>query len=124
MPQKWIVDIAFKKAKVLGSEIKITNNPKEAVKDADIVYADTWFSYHIKKKAWKNRIELLKPYQVNQKLMSYAKKDAVFMNCLPAMRGYEQTADVIDGEQSIVFGQAENRLYMQKGIILKLLGIM
>lgn len=121
-PQKWIVDIALKKAKISGSEIKITANPKEAVEDSDIVYADTWFSYHVPKKAWKNRIKLLKSYQVNQKLMSYAKKNSVFMNCLPAMRGYEQTADVIDGKQSIVFEQAENRLHMQKGIILKLLG--
>ncbi len=122
MPQKWIVDIALKKAKVSGSEIKIINNPKEAVENANIVYADTWMSYHIPKKAWKNRVKLLKSYQVNQNLMSYAKKDAIFMNCLPAMRGYEQTADVIDGKQGIVFEQAENRLHMQKAIILKLLG--
>jgi ornithine carbamoyltransferase len=121
MPQKWIVDIALKKAEISGSETKITHNPKEAVESADIVYTDTWFSYQIPKKEWKNRIKLLKPYQVNQELMSYAKKDAIFMNCLPAMRGYEQTADVIDGKQSIVFEQAENRLHMQKAIILKLL---
>ena len=121
MPQKWIVDTALKKTKSSGSKIFISNNPKKAVENADVVYADTWFSYHVPKKAWKNRIKLLKPYQVNQKLMSYAKKSSIFMNCLPAMRGYEQTADVIDGKQSIVFEQAENRLHMQKAIILKLL---
>ena len=68
------------------------------------------------------RIKLLKPYQVNKELMKHAKKDAVFMHCLPALRGYEQSADEIDGKQSIVFDQAENRLHMQKAIILKLLG--
>ncbi len=121
MPQKWIVDIALKKSKSSGSEIEITHNSKSAVENADIVYTDTWFSYHIPNKMWKNRIKLLKSYQVNKALMGCAKKDTLFMNCLPAMRGYEQTADVIDGKQSIVFYQAENRLHMQKAIILKLL---
>lgn len=121
MPQKWVADIALKKAKISGSKIIITNNPKEAVKNADIVYADSWMSYHVPKQEKAKRMKLLKPYQVNVELMKNAKKDAVFMNCLPAMRGMEQTADVIDGRQSIVFDQAENRLHMQKAIILKLL---
>ena len=122
MPQKWIVDIAMKKAKASGSKIIITNNAKDAVGNADIVYADSWMSYHIPKEEKENRIKLLKPYQVNKELMKNAKKDAIFMNCLPAMRGMEQTADVIDSSQSVVFDQAENRLHMQKAIILKLLG--
>jgi len=99
------------------------NDAKKAVKAADIVYADSWMSYHIPKEQEKSRLELFKPFQVNQQLMKQAKKNAVFMNCLPAMRGQEQTAQVIGGNQSIVFDQAENRLHMQKAIILKLLHI-
>lgn len=121
MPQKWIVDIALKKAKTSGSEIKVMNNPKKAVENADVVYTDSWMSYHIPKNQKEKRIKLLKPYQVNSALMSLAKSDAIFMHCLPASRGYEQTADVIDGKQSVVFDQAENRLHMQKAIILKLM---
>ena len=123
MPQKWIVDIAVKKSKISNSKIEITDDPKKAVESADIVYTDTWMSYHIPKKEKGKRVNLLKPYQVNQSLIFYAKKDAIFMNCLPAMRGYEQTTDVIDGKQSIVFEQAENRLHMQKAVMLKLLNI-
>ena len=67
------------------------------------------------------RKNIFMPFQVNQKVMSTAKPDAIFMNCLPAMRGYEQTAEVIDGSQSIVFDEAENRLHAQKAIILFLL---
>ncbi|MBI2541240.1 ornithine carbamoyltransferase [Candidatus Woesearchaeota archaeon] len=124
MPQKWVVDIAMKKAKTSGSKITINNNSKEAAKDADVVYTDTWMSYHVPKNEKIKRVSLLKPYQVSSDLMKLAKKDAVFMHCLPAMRGYEQAEEVIDGRQSIVFDQAENRLHMQKAIILKLLGKM
>ncbi len=121
MPQKWILEIARKNSKKSGSKIEIMNDAKKAVENADIVYADSWMSYHIPKEQKEERIRLLKPFQVNKELMENAKKDAVFMNCLPAMRGYEQTADVIDSKQSIVFDQAENRLHMHKAIILKLL---
>ncbi len=120
-PRDWIVKTAEKKAKSSGSNVEVVNGAIKAVQNADIVYADTWMSYHIPKEEKENRIRMFQPYQVNKELMSYAKRDAIFMNCLPAMRGYEQTADVIDGPQSIVFGQAENRLHMQKAIILKLM---
>lgn len=120
-PQQWIVNIAKNNAKKSGSKIAVTEDAKQAVKNADIVYADSWMSYHVPKEQKEERIKAFQPYQVNKKLMSYAKKDALFMNCLPAMRGYEQTAEIIDGKQSIVFDQAENRLHMQKAIILKLL---
>lgn len=120
-PQKWVVDIASKKAKASGSKITLTSNPKEAVKNADIIYTDTWMSYHIPKNEKEKRIRMLKPYQVNEELMKNAKKDAIFMHCLPARRGNEVAAEVIDGVQSVVFDQAENRLHMQKAIILKLL---
>src|SRR3989338_6882119 len=122
MPQQWIVKIAEKSAVKSGSKIKILNDAKKAVENADIVYADSWMSYHIPKEQKEERVKVFKPFQVNSELMKHAKKDALFMNCLPAMRGYEQTAEVIDGEQSIVFDQAENRLHMQKAIILKLMG--
>lgn len=120
-PQEWIINEAQKKSKITSSKIEITQNPKIAAQDADIIYTDTWMSYHIPKEQEQERIKLFMPYQVNNKLMLYAKKDAVFMHCLPAMRRFEQTSEVIDGKQSIVFDQAENRLHMQKAIILKLL---
>lgn len=122
MPQKWIVDTAMKKAKASGSKIQIMHDAEEAVKNADVVYTDSWMSYHVPKDEKEKRIMILRPFQVNKDLMKNAKEDAIFMNCLPAMRGMEQTADVIDGIQSVVFDQAENRLHMQKAIILKLLG--
>ncbi len=120
-PQPWIADMAKNNAKKSGSKIIITEDAKRAVENADIVYADSWMSYHIPKEQKEERIKIFQPFQANKGLMKHAKKDAMFMNCLPAMRGYEQTADVIDGKQSIVFDQAENRLHMQKAIILKLL---
>ncbi len=114
----------FEKAKrfTVRSIIKIETNPYEAVKNADLVYTDSWMSYHIPDEEKEKRILILKPYQVNKELMKKANKNAYFMHCLPALRGYEVTADVIDGKQSIVFEQAENRLHVQKAIILKLLG--
>ncbi|MBI2655170.1 ornithine carbamoyltransferase [Candidatus Woesearchaeota archaeon] len=121
-PQEWIAEIAKKKSEETGSAVEVTNDAFKAAQDADIVYADTWMSYHVPKDEKERRIKMFQPYQVNRKLMSSAKDDAIFMNCLPAMRGYEQTADVIDGPQSVVFDQAENRLHMQKAIMLKLLG--
>ena len=121
-PQEYVVSIAKNNAKKSGSKVFITEDAKKAAENADIVYADSWMSYHVPKEQKMERIKLFQPYQANKKLMSYAKKDALFMNCLPAMRGYEQTADIIDGKQSIVFDQAENRLHMQKSIVLKLLG--
>jgi ornithine carbamoyltransferase len=120
-PQNWIVKLAEEKAKLSSSKINITTEPKKAVENADIIYADTWMSYHISKEQKEERTKLFLPYQVNKELMSCGKDGAIFMNCLPAMRGYEQTANVIDGKQSIVFDQAENRLHMQKAIILKLM---
>ncbi len=122
LPLDFIVEIARKKSKASGSKIEITSDPKKAAENADIVYADSWMSYHVPQEEKEARIKMMKPYQVNKELMAKAKKDSIFMNCLPAMRGYEQAADVIDGKQSIVFEQAENRLHMQKAIILKLLG--
>lgn len=118
-----VIETSQKLAEKYSTEIIVTHDPIEAVKDADIVYTDSWMSYHVPEEEKERRIKALTPYQVNAELMKHAKPDAVFMNCLPAMRGMEQTAEVIDGPQSIVFDQAENRLHIQKAIMLKLLGL-
>ncbi len=121
-PRKDVVDFAIIAAKKSGTRIILTADPFEAVKNADVLYTDSWMSYHISQDEKPKRITILKPYQVNNTLMAKAKKDAVFMHCLPATRGEEVTASVLDGPQSIVFDQAENRLHMQKAIMLTLLG--
>jgi ornithine carbamoyltransferase len=95
--------------------IMIGNDPEAAVRGADCVVTDTWVS--MGDKDGENRHNLLQPYQVNAKLMSLAKRDAIFMHCLPAHRGEEVTDEVIDGPQSVVFDEAENRLHAQKGIL-------
>ena len=120
-PLPGVVKEAVEIGKKSGSFVTVTHDAMEAVKGADIVYTDSWMSYHIPKDQLDDRVNLFKPYQVNQDLMQNAASDAIFMNCLPAMRGYEQTAEVIDGPQSVVFDQAENRLYAQKAIMLKLM---
>jgi ornithine carbamoyltransferase len=120
-PLPEVVEKAKKFAERSGSRVVITNNAAEAVKDADIVYTDSWMSYHIPADQKEERINVFQPYQVDSELMKHAKQDAVFMNCLPAIRGMEQTAEVIDGPQSIVFDEAENRLHVQKALMLKLM---
>ena len=107
-------------ASVSGGSVSVTDDPVEAIRDADVVYTDSWMSYHIPKDQEEERIAKFMPYQVNSALMAHARPDAIFMNCLPAIRGYEQTAEVIDGPQSIVFDEAENRLHAQKAVILTL----
>ena len=101
--------------KETSAPIMIGNDPEAAVRGADCVVTDTWVS--MGDKDGENRHNLLQPYQVNAKLMSLAKKDALFMHCLPAHRGEEVTDEVIDGPQSVVFDEAENRLHAQKGIL-------
>ncbi|MFO8062073.1 MAG: ornithine carbamoyltransferase, partial [bacterium] len=104
-----------------GAEIVITNDPVEAVKDADVVYTDVWASMgeEDEKEA---RAKAFSKYQVNGELFSYAKDDAIFMHCLPAHRGEEVTDDVIDSKNSVVFDEAENRLHAQKAVIMRLMG--
>jgi ornithine carbamoyltransferase len=105
----------LKWAKDSKAEIRFTRDPEEAVAGADCVVTDTWTS--MGDKDGKKRHNMLKPYQVNRSLMKHAKQDAIFMHCLPAHRGEEVTDDVIDGPQSVVFDEAENRLHAQKGIL-------
>jgi len=110
-PKKWLADWA----KGSGAEIFIGTDPDEAVKGADCVVTDTWVS--MGDKNGQRRHNLLKRYQVNARIMGRAKPDALFMHCLPAHRGEEVTDEVIDGPQSVVFDEAENRLHAQKGIL-------
>jgi len=112
---------ALKKwAESARAKVLFTSDPEEAVKGADCVVTDTWVSMGDKEGT--KRHNLLKPYQVNKALMARAAKDAIFMHCLPAHRGEEVTDEVIDGPQSVVFDEAENRLHVQKAILVWCLG--
>jgi ornithine carbamoyltransferase len=120
-PKPEIVSQAEEDAKGTGAKFSFSNDPLEAVKEADAVYTDVWTSMgqeHEKEK----RGKIFAAYQVNRKLMAKAKANALFMHCLPAHRGEEVTDDVIDSSQSVVYYQAENRLHIQKAILLLLLG--
>lgn len=103
-----------------GASVHFTAEPYEAVDGADCVVTDTWVSMGDSEA--ERRHNLLKPYQVNARLMSAAGKDAIFMHCLPAHREEEVTGEVIDGPQSVVFDEAENRLHAQKGILAWVMG--
>jgi ornithine carbamoyltransferase len=103
------------------STIEILRDPKEAVKNADVIYTDTWTSMGQEKEKTK-RIYDFWEFQVNSGLLKYAKDDAIVMHCLPAHRGEEVTDEVLDGRQSVVNDQAENRLHMQKAILATLIG--
>lgn len=110
-PEKWLRDWI----RGAGAEIVVGTDPRSAVKGADCVVTDTWVS--MGDREGEKRHNLLRPYQVNGELMSLANTDALFMHCLPAHRGEEVTDEVIDGPQSVVFDEAENRLHAQKGIL-------
>ena len=103
-----------------GGRVRLTTEPLEAVAGADCVITDTWISMGDEGNV--NRHNMLAPYRVDERLMTYAKPDAIFMHCLPAKRGEEVTAGVIDGPQSVVWDEAENRLHAQKGILTWCLG--
>jgi ornithine carbamoyltransferase len=107
-------------AKEAGSSIHVVHDPFDAVKHADVVYTDVWVSMGMEDER-EQREKVFLPYQVNEKLVSAAKPDAIVLHCLPAHRGLEITDDVIDGPQSVVFDQAENRLHVQKAILARLL---
>lgn len=104
-----------------GVTFQVTHDAAAAARDADVVYTDSWMSYHIPKDQTEERAALFAPYRVTADLMRQAKPDAIFLNCLPAVRGMEQTSDVIDGPQSVVFDEAGNRMHMHKALMLILL---
>jgi ornithine carbamoyltransferase len=120
-PHKNVIDWAIGNSKSSGSLVNITSQPKEAVWDADIVYTDVWTSMGQEKES-NERLKAFAPYQVNQSLFSLAKPDAIFLHCLPAHRGEEVTSEVIDGPQSLIFEEAENRLHVQKAVMVSLMG--
>ncbi|HKC33465.1 MAG TPA: ornithine carbamoyltransferase [Xanthobacteraceae bacterium] len=110
-PKKWLLDWV----RSSDADIRVGRDPEVAVRGAHCVVTDTWVSMGDKEGT--RRHNLLKPYQVNARLMAKARPDALFMHCLPAHRGEEVTDEVIDGPQSVVFDEAENRLHAQKGIL-------
>ncbi len=120
-PDPLLLAAAHRIAATTESHIEVVHDPLEAVKGADVVYTDVWVSMGMEKER-EERERIFLPFQVNEKLVAAAKKDAVVMHCLPAHRGLEITDEVVDGEQSIVFDEAENRLHAQKAILVRLLG--
>ena len=113
-------DVAVSTAK-LHTKIEITNDPITAITDADVVMTDTFVSIH---NTDKDRLSKFLPkFQINSNLMKNAKKDAIFLHCLPAKRDQEVTSDVIDGPQSVVWDEAENRLHVQKALLVSLLNV-
>jgi len=121
MPDEKVVAWAKENAAVHGSEVLVTNDPVEAIKDADVIYTDVWSSMG-QEEEFKVREKAFRAFQVNDELMAHAKADAIFLHCLPAHRGEEVTASVIDGPNSVVFDEAENRLHAQKAVMVLLMG--
>lgn len=119
-PKAEAVEWAQRRAAETGGSCNLTNDPREAVDGADVVYTDVWASMGQEAEAEQRDAEF-RPYQVNMALFCRAKRDAIFLHCLPARRGKEVTNEVIDSPQSLVFQQAENRLHAQKAIMLELM---
>jgi ornithine carbamoyltransferase len=115
-PKPEIVEWALADAKPTGANVVVTTDPAEAVKNADVVYTDVWASMG-QESEHDARVKIFKPYQINEALVARAKKDYLFMHCLPAHRGEEVSAGVIDGPHSIIFDEAENRLHAQKAVM-------
>jgi ornithine carbamoyltransferase len=121
IPSKPVLAQAEDYAKASGGSVEVFHDARAASEGTNVLYTDSWMSYHIDPSLKEARIARFMPYQVTQDLITLAADDAIFMNCLPAERGVEQTAEVIDGPHSVVFDQAENRLHAQKAVMLKLL---
>ncbi len=120
-PNPMTLEASRIEAKQTGARIELTEDPRKAAEDADVLYTDVWISMGQEKQA-KTKLKKFRPYQVNDKLLAIAKPLAVVMHCLPAHRGMEITSHVMDGKQSIIWDQAENRLHIQKAILEWLLG--
>lgn len=120
-PDNEVTELAKSDFLASGAKLTVTNDPYEAVKNADVIYTDTWVSMgQESEKA--EKVKKFSDYQVNEKLAATAKGDYVFMHCLPAYRGFEVSESVIDGKHSIIFDEAENRLHAQKAVMVKLMG--
>lgn len=123
VPEGYDGDIAFlNEARAGGAEITVTRDAAEAVRDADVVVTDTWIS--MGQPGGDAKLAAMMPYQVNDALMALARPDASFLHCLPAHRGEEVTPGVIDGDQSLIWDEAENRLHAQKSVLLWSLGLL
>ncbi len=119
-PEAHLLSEARRIARETGARIEVVHDPFEAVKDADVVYTDVWVSMGMEKER-EERERIFLPYQVNAKLVAAAKEGALVMHCLPAHRGLEITDDMVDGPQSVVLDEAENRLHAQKAVLVRLL---
>lgn len=119
-PNPEILEQAKQDGQKTGFQVVVTSDPSEAVQEADAVYTDVWASMGQESEKEK-RVQIFSSYQVNSKLMGHAKEDALFMHCLPAHRGEEVTDEILYSQRSIVFDQAENRLHVQKAIMVSLL---
>lgn len=119
-PKEHYVNEALKVAEQTGATITVTHSPEEAVQNADVIYTDVWTSMGQEQES-EQRLAVFQPFQVNVQLAKHAKEDYMFLHCLPAHRGEEVTADVIDSGHSYVFQQAGNRLHVQKAILVSLL---
>lgn len=119
-PRGDILEKARVYAKETGVQIRVSRSPAEAVRNADVIYSDVWVSMGQENEEGKRLMDF-NDFQVNCELTKLAKKDYIFMHCLPAHRGQEVTEEVIDGKHSIVFDQAENRLHVQKAILVSLI---
>ena len=119
LPNKYYIETAKK----INPRIKIelTNNPQQAVKNANVLYTDVWTSMG-QEKEFKKRLKIFKPYQINDELMSYADRKAIVLHCLPAHKEQEISGKVFDRFSEVIYQQAENRLHAQKAILLKLIG--
>ncbi|ART76591.1 ornithine carbamoyltransferase [Sutcliffiella horikoshii] len=120
-PDQSILTSMKKETLLTGSSIQVGECPVEMIKDADVVVTDVWTSMGQEAES-KKRLKVFAPYQVNKELCKHAKEDFIFLHCLPAHRGEEVTAEIIDGPHSVVFDEAENRLHAQKAILKALLG--
>ncbi len=119
-PDPAALQLAQEDARSTGAQIEVVRDPMRGVAGADAIYTDVWASMGQEAETEKRKV-IFKPYQVNAALMARAKKDAVFMHCLPAHRGDEVTDEVIDSKASIVFQEAENRLHAQKAVLVQLM---
>jgi len=115
-PDEKVIKWAEENAAASGGSFELLHDPVQAVKDADVIYTDVWASMGQEAEAEERR-KIFKPFQVNKELVKHAKPDFIFMHCLPAHRGEEVTADVIDGPNSVVWDEAENRLHAQKALM-------
>ncbi|MDP0493716.1 MAG: ornithine carbamoyltransferase subunit F, partial [Fusobacterium sp. JB021] len=134
-PEKNLIDICSKISEKTNAHLTFTDSVEKGLEDVDAIYTDVWVSMGETKETWKKRISSLKPYQVNEKAMSYAKNDAIFLHCLPAFHDLETdigneifkefgtkelevSDEVFQSENSVVFDQAENRLHSIKAIMV------